>query len=345
MMNNILEMLIRRSRGVSPTPPTPDPSDSDSSSSTFDPTLLWYTPFSSDYQEKVSGITGVPTSNDICEIVSDSRFGGYLDMTKYDGGDLTGLQFPNTQNALQLGEGAFSINFWLNAPYWNSFGQAIISHRGNGTGFDSKNGFVIFKDSVDTMDMRIGSSSAQCKSFTVPDDGWHMCTYIRYDDGEWEWYLDGEYMEGGTGFGTGHDATSNGNVNVFVGGDGDWGKSAVFQICQLKIWNRYLDYDEIQDLYAEYALPSVEWYGDSADFYGGTADSYQLNQVYDQGWTYELVEGYYLPSGVSMTEGGLLEFDGSEIYNDESVWVEVTCSAAGYTPVTASVTINMHMPE
>lgn len=226
---------------------------SDSSSSVIDPTLLWYTPFASDYTEQVSGITGVPTSNGICSIVSDSRFGGYLDMTKYSSGSLTGLQFPNTQNALQLGEGDFAINFWLNAPYWNNYGQALISHRGNGTGFDNKNGFVIFKDSNYTMDMRIGASSAQCKSFNVPTDGeWHMCTYIRYDDGEWEWYLDGEYMEGGTGFSTGHDATSNGNVNVFVGGDGDWGKSAVFKICQLKIWDRYLDYEEIQDMYHEF---------------------------------------------------------------------------------------------
>ena len=227
-----------------------DISDS-SSSGGGDPSLLWYTPFASDYEEKVNRITGVPTSNGICEIVPDSRFGGYLDMHKYSGSNLTGLQFPNTQNLLQLGTGDWSMSFWLNAPYWNSYGQAIISHRGNGTGFDSKDGFVLFKDSNYTMDMRIGANSNQAKSSNIPtDDTWHNWVFIHYSDGEWEWYMDGEYVDGGTGWGG--NATSNGNVNVFVGGDGDWGKSAVFKLCHLRIYNRYLEYEEIEDMYHEF---------------------------------------------------------------------------------------------
>lgn len=227
-------------------------SHSESQSQSGDPSLLWHTPFKTDYTELVSGIAGQPTSNNICEIVADDRFGGYLNMHKYNGSSLTGLQYPNTQNALQLGTGNWSIAFWLNAPQWNNYGQAIISHRGNGTGFDSKDGFVIFKDSNYTMDMRIGANSNQAKSSDVPTDNtWHHWVFIHYSDHEWEWYMDGEVVTAETGW-TGDNATSNGNVNVFIGGDGDWGKSAVFKLADLRIYNRYLEWYEIADLYHMY---------------------------------------------------------------------------------------------
>lgn len=330
-MNNILEMLIRRSRQA--TPPTPS-----------DPSLVWYTPFDTDYEDKISGITGRPTENGICEIVSDSRFGGYLDMHKYFGGNLTGLQFAGTQNALQLGTGNWSMSFWMNAPSWDSYGQAIISHRGNGTGFDSKDGFVLFKDSSTYMDMRIGANSNQATSSAIPtDDTWHHWVFVHYSDGEWEWYMDGEYVTGGTGWG--ENATSNGNVNVFIGGDGDWGKSAVFNLCQLRIYNRYLEYEEIQDLYEEFALPQAVWNGDTADFYSNQYATYQLNQSGDPNQQYEYTTEDSLPNGVTLSSTGLLEFDGSEIYNDESISINVTAGGQDFRPTEASVTINMHVSE
>ena len=231
-----------------------DQSDSSSSDIGTIPTDYdWYTPFSSDYEEKVNSITGVPTSNGICSIVSDSRFGGYLNMNKTSSGSLTGLEYPGTQGALAYGNGAFAISYWLNAPSWNSYGQAVISHRGNGTGFDNKNGFVIFKDTSNTMDIRIGSSSMQCKSFSVQtNDTWHHCLYQRNADGTWGWYEDGVLKTSGSGWNTGHDATSNANVNVMIGGDGDWGKSAVFKMCRLRIYNRALSALEIQALASEF---------------------------------------------------------------------------------------------
>ena len=255
-MNSIYNLLMlrwARRQEHSDSSSSGDWSDSSSSSSSSGggiPTDYdWYTPFTTDYTEAVSGIAGVPTREGICEIVEDSRFGGYLDMHKTSGGYLTGLEFPGTQSSLAYGTGAFAMSFWLNAPYWNSYGQAIISHRGNGTGYDRKTGFVIFKDSSNTMDMRIGNNSSQCKSFNVQTDGtWHHCLYQRNFDGTWGWYEDGVLKTSGTGFSSGHDATCNSGVNVIIGGDGDWGKKAYFKLTHMRIYGRALTSDEITAL-------------------------------------------------------------------------------------------------
>jgi len=321
-MNDILEMLIRRSRGTSPVPPAPTiPTDYD-----------WYTPFSTDYTEVKNGITGVPTSSGICSIETDARFGGFLAMRKTSDANLTGLEFPNTQNLMAYGSGPFAISFWLNAPYWNTYGQAIISHRGDGTGYDRNNGFVIFKDSSNTMDLRCGGQSSQCKSFNVDTTGnWHHCLWMRDASGNWGWYEDGTMMTSGTGYT--YNAT-NDITNVIVGGDGDWGKSAYFDLAQLRIYGRVLTAAEIEALKQEFT-PAPD--PDGLVFYAPLVDSAAATATTGQSLSYagtvqnaqiDGISCLYLQSGnVRMTATGVVP-TGNHAFT-QSIWVRFPSLSKG----------------
>lgn len=210
----------------------------------------WYTPYTMDYTDVKGGYTGSPNQPSAFSIATDnSKFGtGYLQVRKTTA-DSVGIEYSGTKGVLfQYGTGSFAVSFWSRTPDWNSYGQLFL---GNKPG-DGSDGFVIFKDHSNTMDVRIGTyypgGSLNGPNAYLETD-WHHHVFQRKSGGTWEWYTDGVLGQSGTGA-TGSATTSTQNFKV--GGGTNWSKQAYFDLAQLRIYGRDLTSAEILALANEF---------------------------------------------------------------------------------------------
>lgn len=207
---------------------------------------IWYTPFSESYEEETSGIVGTPNQPSAFSIVSDSRFGGYLQIRKTTS-DTKGIEYANTATYMDLSAGNITISLWLRAPYWTQYSQLLCGTRPG----DGQNGWVLYKDGSSSDHKLDFRSKQNTNRFTTAvDDGeWHNWIFTRSAEGVWTWYKDGTVDTSGTG-----DTSSiNGSTqNMKVGGGTNWSKQCYCDLAQLRVYDRVLDSDEIDELAHEF---------------------------------------------------------------------------------------------
>lgn len=209
---------------------------------------IWYTPFTTDYEEETSGIVGVPHQQDAFSIATDnSKFGsGFLAARKTQD-DEYGIEYANTATYMDLSAGDISVSLWLRAPNWSDYSQLVGGTRPS----DGENGFVLFADfeSEGVLDFRSASNDSLASPRVNLDSDWHHYVFTRNSSGDWAWWKDGVASTSGS-----NDTGSiNGSQqNMKIGGGTNWSKQAYFDLAHFRIYDRVLDSDEIDDLYNEF---------------------------------------------------------------------------------------------
>ena len=219
---------------------------------------VWYTPFTNNYTEETSGITGVPYQQNAFSIATDSSmFGtGYLAARKTTS-DTKGIEWANTATYMDLSAGNITISLWLRAPNWGNYTQLLGGTRSA----DRQAGFVLFKDlSTPCIDFRSASNYSRSSTNVNVDSEWHHWLFTRTAQGAWTWYKDGVQVTSGTG----DTGSINGSYqNMKIGGGSNWSKQAYFDLAHFRVYNRVLDSSEIDSLANEFAdtpiLPTDEF--------------------------------------------------------------------------------------
>jgi len=209
---------------------------------------IWYTPFTTDYEEETSGIVGVPHQQNAFSIATDnSKFGsGFLAARKTQD-DEYGIEYANTATYMDLSAGNISVSLWLRAPNWSNYSQLLGGTRP----YDGADGFVLFADfeSEGVLDFRSASNDSLASPRVNLDSDWHHYVFTRNSSGDWAWWKDGVASTSGS-----NDTGSiNGTQqNMKIGGGTNWSKCAYFDLVHFRVYDRVLNSEEIEDLYTEF---------------------------------------------------------------------------------------------
>ena len=209
---------------------------------------IWYTPFTTDFEEETSGIVGVPHQQNAFSIDTDnSKFGsGFLAARKTES-DEYGIEYANTATYMDLSAGDISISLWLRAPNWSNYSQLLGGTRPE----DGADGFVLFADFEweGVLDFRSASNDSLKSPRVNLDSDWHHYVFTRNSSGNWAWWKDGVASTSGTG----DTGSIDGNrQNMKIGGGTNWSKQAYFDLAHFRIYDRVLNSEEIEDLYGEF---------------------------------------------------------------------------------------------
>lgn len=310
-MNDILEMLIRRSRGASPVPPTP----------TIPTDYVFYAPlvdYNADTDE--TGRTLVHTGSYQNETLDGVPCVGF-DGTEIYTTDVTGIP---------TGKASWTQSIWVRFTGWGNSGCMSF-----GASDGSK---------YTAIHIQRRSTSGH-----INGGGWYLDYEYNYSFLLDTWYNVVQTYDGTTfrGYVNGvlTNTSVNGNVNVGSGrvciGSAANGMEKLSDgyLASARIYDRVLTDDEISLLATEFTpFRSISFDATSTSFISGISKSTQL-VAEPSGCTFSTSDT--LPSGVSLSSAGVLSFDGSTISQDSTVNISVTASKTGYVSDTATVTIIM----
>lgn len=203
--------------------------------------LDFYFPLDSDLAEKIHNLSP-NTDYDTTKfyITEDAEMGGCL---RADNGD-SDFYYNGTENLMQYGENDFSFSLWLKAPAWADGWINMLLIKGD-------NPIAYNEPGVP------GYMTGVLKTDAVLDENWHYFTWVR-EDGSFKQYRDGELKYSYDAVdGNSSSNMSNSGYFGFLTDLTYWsygqGLHANWYMKALRIYNRALTEDEIQQLYHEFS--------------------------------------------------------------------------------------------
>lgn len=316
MMNQILEMLIRRSRQATPV-------------------------FPYDYEFRAPLDTGLDDLKGRTATVIVDSDQDDTSQTTYEGIDCTYVPYYNRisypDGDISIGDGARTMSIWVR-PTFASYGwNGCICYGDNDYHALSLLGFRDGYTAAASMYYWDNESSAPLRY------GWnHLCMTYVGDGGNFIVYLNGEAVSQISG--TTVDTVAN---YICIAGrsatSDNYCETAYF--ADARIYNYALTDAQVATLYSNGINDTgmglqIECNNESVTFTGdGSAESYQL-QATPSGCTFETQDT--LPTGVTLGSDGLLEFDGTVYEQDEYAIINVRVTKDGFVETTASISLTIY---
>lgn len=190
----------------------------------------------------VSGAGDTLTMNGYNTATNTAPIAGKIGQALKFNGSSQDLSHSNI-SAFNFGTGDFSVSFWMkpSSPWGTGTTQAVLGQKTS----DSFNGWQIYQDSGHPgyLDMRITQQNNFLTASTIPTGTWTYVTFVR-KNGNTYWYLNGSLNASGT-----NSASISDSGLFYIGYAPTWTAYYTGAFDDVRIYNRALSSQEVQELY------------------------------------------------------------------------------------------------